>query len=209
VNFSRAGLFVAALAVSAAACGQGPAKAATQSRQNAAADRQPSQQALELARTLAFPALLFIRRTTAAEMRARIERELLSTHLATRGPGCIPTSPECVAVAERIADRHAAEYAQSVNDTIDRAHAQLFDTTMSPAQIRMTLSFTRTDAGQAFAESLRRADTRDGQAFLMRAADGMKLGAPFDEFFEEAKHLPRANLPFAPPPPAAPPPRGH
>jgi hypothetical protein len=145
-------------------------------------------------------------RITVPEMQDLIKRQLLTTTLATRGPGCDPANAQCRAVADAIAAKHAAEFAQTINDAIDQGQAILFDSTMSPAQIAATLAFARSDAGRAFAASLR-ASPGKNPALASRIRPSMKAPpAPFDEFYDAAKDLPRAKVVIAPPPPAPPPP---
>jgi hypothetical protein len=195
---------VALLTFPAVAQSQG---GAIQSSKSPSAEVQPSPIALQLARALALPRLgFFLKRTTAAEMKEQVKRQLLSTQLATRGQGCDPMISECQAAADAIAAEHAAKYARAVNDAIDRGQAVLFEATMSPAQIRATLDFVKTDAGQAFAATFR-TNANSDRALLTRFMTETKLPpAPFDEFYDATKHLPRAAIRLAPPPPAPPPP---
>ncbi|MFL6758515.1 hypothetical protein [Sphingomonas sp.] len=139
-------------------------------------------------------------------MKQRVKSELLSVHLSTRGMGCDPKNPECQAAADAIASKHAEEYARVVNEAIDGGWAQIFEAKMSPAQIRATLSFAKTEAGQAFAAAFQ-VDPAKDRTLLTRILATTKLPqSPFDEFYEATKQLPRAPLPFAPPVPAPPPP---
>ena len=167
---------------------------------------QPSPAALELARALAAPRLLWLARTTAGETKKRVKSELLSVHLSTRGMGCDPRNPECQAAADAMASKHAEEYARMVNEAIDRDWARIFEAKMSPAQIRSTLSFAKTDAGQAFAAAFQVDPTTD-RTLLAHILGTTKLPqSPFDEFYDATKQLPRAPLPFVPPVLAPPPP---
>jgi hypothetical protein len=203
VKFSRTCWAMTLLALPAVAQGQGKA---IESSKRPPVHVQASPAALQLARTLAVPRLSLLSRTTAAEMREHVKRQLLSSTLATRGPGCDPTTPECKAAADAIASAHAVEYAHAINEAIDRGQAQFLEAMMSPAQIRATLDFARTDAGQAFAGTLRMDPSTD-RTLLTRILGTVKLpGAPLEEFYEATKHLPRASLPMAPPAPPPPPP---
>jgi len=169
-----------------------------------APDRKPpSAAALQLAKTIAAPYLLpWLSRTTADEMKARVKAQLLSTQLATRGAPCNPNNAECRAAAEAIASKHAAEYAQAVNDAVDEGQARVFEAKMSPAQIRATLAFVKTDAGKAFT-GIGRSGASD-RALLTSIFETLKVPSPpFEEFYDATKALPRAVI-FAPPPPRPP-----
>jgi hypothetical protein len=164
----------------------------------------PSAAAMQLAKAIASPRLFpWISRTTPDEMRKRLKDDLLWTHLPTRGFGCDRNDPRCQAAAEAIASKHAAEYAAAMNDAVDRGHAMILDAKMSQAQIRATLAFIRTDAGRAFVATFR-SDPATDRALLMRVMAAVKLpAAPFDEFYEATKDLPRGMI-FVPPPPKPP-----
>ena len=161
---------------------------------------QPSPQALELSRILSLRQYFFISRPTLDEMKLRTTQRLLSTQLATKGPGCNPATAECRAIAEKIAAEHAAADVQSINDSIDRIYARFIEEKMTPSQIRKALEFMRSDAGQAFAASVRGPDPREDKNILLTIASSFQVSAPFEKFYEEAKHLPRYYPPVPPPP---------
>jgi hypothetical protein len=174
-----------------------------------APDRKPpSEAALQLAKMIAAPYLLpWLSRTTADEMKARVKAQLLSTQLASRGAPCDPNNAACRAAAEAIASKHAAEYARAVNDAVDEGQAMVFDAKMSPAQIRATLAFVKTDAGKAFTGM--RMNGASDRALLTSIFETLKVPSPpFEEFYDATKAWPRAVI-FAPPviPPPRPPSR--
>ena len=137
-------------------------------------------------------------------MKLRITQRLLSTQLATKDPGCNPATRECRAIAEQIASEHAAANVQSINDSIDRIYARFIDAKMTPSQMRKALDFMRSDAGRAFATSIRGPDPREDKNILLTIASSFQgMSVPFEEFYERAKHLPR-YMPPAPPPPGWP-----
>lgn len=168
------------------------------------ASKPPSAAALQLAKALASPHLVpWLSRTSADEIKKRVKAQLLSTQLATRGAPCDPNNAQCRAAADAIARKHAAEYAQAVNDAVDQGQALIFDAKMSPAQIRATLAFVKTDAGKAFT-SIRLNDASD-RALLTSIVETLKVpSAPFEEFYDATKNLPRAVI-YSPP--VIPPPR--
>lgn len=166
--------------------------------------KPPSTAALQLARAIASPYFLpWLSRTTADEMKARVKAQLLSTQLATRGAPCNPNNAACRAVAEAIASKHAAEYAQAVNGAVDEGQARVYEAKMSRAQINAALAFVRTDAGKAFT-GIRMNGAAD-RALLAGIFETLKVpSAPFEEFYDATKALPRAII-FSPP--VIPPPR--
>jgi hypothetical protein len=139
-------------------------------------------------------------------MRIRVKAQLLSTQLATRGAPCDPKNPECRAAAEAIASKHAVEYAKAVNDAVNQGQARIYDAKMSPAQIRATLAFVKTDAGKAFTGI--RINSAADRALLTSILESLKVPSPpFDEFYDATKGLPRAVIygpPVIPPPPRPP-----
>jgi hypothetical protein len=166
--------------------------------------KAPSAAALQLAKAIAAPHLVpWLSRTTAEQMKLRVKGQLLSTQLATRGAPCDPNNVECRAAADAIASRHAAEYAQAVNDAVDQGQARMFEAKMSPAQIRATLAFMKTDAGKAFT-AIFRMNAETDRAMLTSILETLKVPSPpFEEFYDATKNLPRAIIhtpPVIPPP---------
>jgi hypothetical protein len=199
VQFRRLILCLTFFSIPSIANGQS-ARTASRAEESEKPYREPSAQALELSRILALKQFFIVTRPTAEEMKQRITQQLLSTQLATKGPGCNPATAECRAIAEKIASEHAVADARAVNDAIDRSYADLIDEKMTPDQIRRTLDFIRTDAGHAFAAIVRGPDPREDKNILLRIASSFQVSAPFEEFYEKAKHLPRYLRPVPPPP---------
>jgi hypothetical protein len=174
---------------------------------------EPSPEARQLAEALALDRIMLLELAPPDELRAGIERRLLNTILAPRGPGCDPANAECARAARTLAEREAPLMRARVRAAIDRAAAVYLDARLDHAELQAALAFVRQPAGRKFTDTLGdlggvRRDRESATQLvpiILQEAGRMENSALLNEFYDMTAHLPRAELRVAPPAPRAPP----
>lgn len=181
--------------------------------------REPSAEAMGLARELAPGRVLIFDVGTIEEIRGWLEHSLLNSIWAPRGLPCDRNHPECAAAARTIAAQAAPIIHARRSAWVERTYALYFDRYMTPAEIRSARAFVATPSGRKLASALSdltglRAesggideimDTAMVEYGRLNATGGLQ-----DEFYDRTAHLPRMTpprlpRPIAPPAPPAPP----
>jgi hypothetical protein len=147
-----------------------------------------------------------------AEIAAGLERQLLNSAAAWRGPPCDKTDPKCIAAAKQVAAEFAPRMAAYGQARANYLAATSMDARMSPSDMKAAKAFLETSAGRHLMDAFN--DLSDPQRMsAVLAAVTFEGAGPLppdtktlylDRFYDLTASLPRTtHMMVVPPPPQA------
>ncbi len=167
----------------------------------------PSDAALALA-SQAKLSIGMARSPTLADVQASIERDLLNSAAAWRGPPCDNTDPKCREASKQVAKEVAPKIAAWDQARADHLVALTIDARMSPTEMAAAGRFLQTGAGQHLIAALNDLGDPNNRMLAKLYLEGGGPPPPIenrtyiDRFYDLTASLPRTtHMMIVPPPP--------